>query len=86
MNDFREELHVIRHKENGKDYWFPFYDFTWTRIDLSNDTEEIIESDQCASIGTICEVIDRFGGTEATVKARLIHFIDLDTITLIEEY
>lgn len=85
--DFREELQVTRSlDDNGKPCFIAWYDYVWTKEDLAIGKITEIEHEEKVSIGEICKKIDEFGGSDLTIKARIIHFLNNDCIFLEEEY
>lgn len=85
--DFQEELNISRSKDNqGNPRLLPLYDFAWTKTDLADDTVTIEDWDTDITLGEACDLIDRFGGSELTIKARIKHFLEHDTISLVDEY
>lgn len=85
--DFRESLNICRSKNNlGEPSFLPLYDFAWAKTDLSDNTVTIIDWNTEITIGEACKLIDDFGGSEATIKARISCFLSFDYIALKEEY
>ena len=87
MADFREELHVERHKTfEGKPSMLAMYDWCHAKTDLADNTVEVVAFGECDTIGAICNLIDSFEPTEQDVKLGIKAFLETDRYYSSEEY
>lgn len=87
MADFREELHVARSTDVfGIPSFFPYYDWCHTKLDLADNTVEIIDWGENDNIGKICQLICDFESTEQSVKLGIRAFLESDRYYSEDEY
>lgn len=86
--DFKETLKIKTHKDQfGRPSCIGWYEYAITKEDLSDNTFQIIESDDMLTLGEACNIIDRF--TSSSLKGRKLAiraFLEKDEYEHIEEY
>lgn len=77
--DYREELHVQRHKDQfNNPSTSPLYDWYISEIDLIENTTQVLSSGENSSIGEICQLIDNFEYSEQDIKLGIKSFLETD--------
>lgn len=87
MADFREELNISRALDLlGNPTYLPIYMFCHSKTDLATGTVTIIDWDDSASIGRICNLIAAFEVNEKDIKEGIMTFLKNDKYFRTEEY
>jgi len=75
--NYEVRLHIKRSTDQfNKPTSYMYYDYVWSRIDLNNDTIEILRAGSRLSISKIVDVIDWFENTEEEVKKAINTLLD----------
>lgn len=86
MADFKETLSVCRNK-TASGYPTLVYNYCITKEDLADNTFQVIDFEECVTLGEACKIIDDFCGSSLEDrKLTLRAFMETDKITLEEEY
>ena len=84
---FREELNISRARDLlGNPTYLPVYMFCHSKTDLATGTVTIIDWDDSASIGKVCNLIASFEVSERDTNEGIITFLKNDKYFRTEEY